>query len=104
MPASQWVTVLDVIDRRKIQIGNLETAYQQLHALAEDADDGEKRRHHDERVRAQLRHESHDGGKGTANDFHPEERRQANPRRAWPLFRRPRLSGKPEVSRSQPKK
>ena len=47
----------------------LEAAHQKLHALAEDADDGEKRRHHQERVRAQARHEAHHGGQRAAHDL-----------------------------------
>ena len=54
----------------------MEAAHQQLHALAEDARDGQQRGRHQKAVAAQSRGQADDGAHGASDDLEPEVGRQ----------------------------
>lgn len=54
------------------QVSDLESAHQQLNALAEDAGDGQQRSRHQKTVATQGRSQADDGARDTADDLEPE--------------------------------
>ena len=60
----------------ELDVGNLETAHQDLAALAEHTGDHERRGENHAALGAQARHEQDDAGQHHAGDLRPEERRQ----------------------------